>query len=144
MFRSSSEKKADQETKILIQEYAKNPINNHKMKDYTHTQHEGNFICWDDITIYLKIENNIIKDYSFDGNCSTITTAAASFLAEIIIGEDIKEILNWNYKTLLDQWFKVSNRRKRAAVIAIQAAQNAIYTHLGQEKRIELEDLIED
>jgi hypothetical protein len=33
------------ESELLIKEYAKNPINNFKMKDATVTQHEGNFIC---------------------------------------------------------------------------------------------------
>lgn len=55
-----------EENKLLIQEYAKNPINNYKMEDATVEQHEGNFICGDDITVYLKIEKDKIVDYSFD------------------------------------------------------------------------------
>jgi len=132
----------NKESKLMIQEYTKNPINNHKMKNYTIQQHEGNFICGDDITIYLKINKNTIKDYSFDGNCSTITTAAASFLAELIINEDINTILKRNYQTIKEQWFEVSNRRKRAAIIALLGVQNAIYQYLWQEKKIELEDLV--
>lgn len=118
------------EHSLLIQEYSKNPLQNFALETYTIKQHEGNFICGDDITVYLVIQDNKIADYSFDGNCSTITTAAASFLSEFIIGENIQTVLTWTYQTMLDKEFEVSPRRKRAAVIAIMAVRNAIHTYL--------------
>lgn len=133
-----------EELNIMIKEYAKNPINNFTMKDFTVKQHEGNFICWDDITIYLKIENNIILEYSFDGNCSTITTAASSFLSEFIIWKSLDEVLSWNYQTMLDKWFEVSNRRRRAAVIAILGVRNAIHKYLSDWKEDSFDDIILD
>jgi hypothetical protein len=38
----------------LVQEYYKNPVNNHHMPDAMIFRHEGNAICSDDITVYLK------------------------------------------------------------------------------------------
>lgn len=133
-----------EEHNLLVQEYAKNPLQNFPLKSYTHKQHEGNFICGDDITIYLVIEKDKIAEYSFDGNCSTITTAAASFLSEFIIGENIQNILTWTYQTMLDKWFEVSLRRRRAAVIAIMAVRNAIHNYLNDGKEDTFDDLIED
>ncbi len=132
-----------EENNILMQEYSKNPINNFKMQDFTIKQHEGNFICWDDITVYLKIDNNTIKNYSFDGNCSTITTASASLLAELVIDKHLEEILSWWYKFLNEHWLEVSNKRKRAAVIALLATRNAIHTYLNQEKQDTFDELID-
>lgn len=131
------------ESELLIKEYAKNPKNNYKMKESSVFQHEGNFICWDDITVYIKIEDNKVQEYSFDGNCSTITTAAASFLSELIIGTDIHEILTRTYDTMLQNWFEVSPRRKRAAVIAILATRNALHTYIKDNKMDTFDDLIE-
>jgi hypothetical protein len=34
-----------EEAKIMIEQYAKNPLKNFAMKEYTIKQHEGNFIC---------------------------------------------------------------------------------------------------
>lgn len=119
-----------EETNLLIQEYAKNPLRNYQMNDAMYSSHEGNFICGDDITVYIKIEAWKVSDYSFAGNCSTVTTAAASFLSEFILGANIEDVLTWNYDTMVSNWFEVSNRRKRAAVIAIMAARNAIHQHL--------------
>lgn len=132
-----------EENNILIQEYSKNPINNFKMQDFTIKQHEGNFICWDDITVYLKIENNKISDYSFDWNCSTITTASASLLAEIAIDKDINEILSRWYNFLNANWLEVSNKRRRAAVIALLATRNAIHNYLNQNKQDTFDELID-
>lgn len=133
-----------EEQSLIIQEYSKNPLKNYAMKEYTVKQHEGNFICWDDITVYIVIKNNTITDYSYDGNCSNITTAAASFLSEIIIGKSIEDILTRTYKTMVDQGFEVSPRRKRAAVIAILATRNAIHEYLKDNQKDTFDELIED
>ena len=119
-----------EETNMLIQEYSKHPLCNFEMQDATVSSHEGNFICGDDITVFLKIEEGTIISYSFTGNCSTITTAAASFLSEFIIGASLELVLTWTYETMVEKGFEVSPRRKRAAVIAILAARNAIHAYL--------------
>ena len=134
----------NEEHNLMIQEYAKNPLQNFAMKDYTVKQHEGNFICWDDIVVYLVIKDNKIAEYSFDGNCSNITTAAASFLSEFIIGTSYEDILHRTYQTMVDRGFEVSPRRRRAAVIAILATRNAIHTHIKDGKNDTFDDLIED
>lgn len=133
-----------EEQNLIIQEYAKNPLQNFAMKEYTIKQHEGNFICWDDIVVYLKIEDNKITEYSFDGNCSNITTAASSFLSEFIIGKSLEEILQRNYQTMIDHGFEVSPRRRRAGVIAILATRNAIHTYIKDSKTDTFDDVIDD
>ena len=133
-----------EEHSLLIQEYSKNPLQNFALVEYTIKQHEGNFICGDDITVYLVIEDDKIQNYSFDGNCSTITTAAASFLSEFIIWEDIQTVLTRSYQTMLDKGFEVSPRRKRAAVIAIMAVRNAIHIYLNDKKKDTFDDILEE
>ena len=133
-----------EEHSLLIQEYSKNPLQNFALATYTIKQHEGNFICGDDITVYLVIEDDKIQDYSFDGNCSTITTAADSFLSEFIIWEHIQTVLTRTYQTMLDKGFEVSPRRKRAAVIAIMAVRNAIHIYLKDGIKDVFDDLLDD
>ena len=57
---------------IMIKEYSKNPLCHYEMKD-------------PDITVYLKIKDGKILEYSYDGNPSTVSLAAASFLSEFLI-----------------------------------------------------------
>ncbi|MFZ2150585.1 MAG: iron-sulfur cluster assembly scaffold protein [Candidatus Absconditicoccaceae bacterium] len=132
------------EQELLVQEYAKNPLCNYKMEEYTITSHEGNFICGDDINIYLVLEDNVIKKYSFDGDCSNITTAAASFLSEFITGQKIEDVLNWNFKLFIDKGFDVSKKRRRAMVIGLMAVRNAIHNYLNDGKKDNFDDLLEE
>jgi NifU-like protein involved in Fe-S cluster formation len=134
----------NEEQNLMIQEYAKNPLQNFAMKKYTIKQQEGNFICGDDIVVYMVIKDDKITEYSFDGNCSNITTAAASFLSEFIIGTPIDEVLHWNYQTMVNHGFEVSPRRRRAAVIAILATRNAIHNYTKDGNNDVFDDIIED
>ena len=133
-----------EENSLLIQEYAKNPLSNFAMKDFTVKQHEGNFICWDDIVVYLRINWDIVEDYSFDWNCSSITTASASLLSEFVVWKNICEILDRGYQKIKSFWLEVSERRKRAAVIALLAVRNAIHVYLKDGKEDVFDDLFDD
>lgn len=92
----------------------------------------------------MKIENEKIKAYSFDGNCSNITTAAASILSELLLNKPIEDVIHRNYQTMVDHGFEVSPRRKRAAVIAILATRNALHTYLKDNQEDTFDDLIDN
>lgn len=132
------------EMSMMVEEYAKHPVKNYPMENCTISQHEGNFICEDNITVYLVIQDNIIRDWSFDGDCSTITTAASSFFSELVIGKPLEEVLTWNFQTIKSAGFEVSNRRKRASVIALLATRNAIHEWLKDGKKDDFDDLFDD
>lgn len=67
------------EASLLIQEYYKANQFAHEMDDFTVTKKIGNNICGDSIQVFLKIENNTIVRYSYTGDASHITKAAAEF-----------------------------------------------------------------
>lgn len=132
------------EQNLLLQEYSKNPVRNYPMDTYTIKYHEWNFICWDDINVYLKIEDDKIVDYSYDGNLSNVSLASAWFLSEFVLGVNINDIFLWNYDFIKDKWFEVSNKRKRASVLPILALRNAIHQYLADWKTDDFDDLIEE
>lgn len=118
----------------LITHYYENPINKRTIKDAMVSHHEGNSLCGDDITIYLSLSSDLktLADRSYDGNTSMITTAASSFLSELMVGKTVKEVLMMTYEnTLLSQGFEVTPRRKRAGAIAILATRNALHQFLN-------------
>ena len=47
--------------------------------------------CIDDIDIQILVENNIIKDFRFDGVGCTISTASTSILSELVINESVEK-----------------------------------------------------
>lgn len=118
----------------IVESYIQNPTYNYILENPTISYHEWNSLCGDDITVYLDIEENIIVQYSYSGNPSSITKAAASFLWDIIIGENIQNILSRDIQTIEKHDFIVSPRRKRAAIIALLASRNAIHTYINDNK----------
>ena len=131
------------ETEILVKEYSKNPLCNYEMQDADVSRHEGNFICWDDVTVYLKIQDDKVVEFSYDGNPSTVSLAAASLLSEFIVWVPLDEILTWNYETFVEKGFEVSPRRKRAAIIALLGARNAIHKYRNDGIEEDFDELLD-
>jgi len=132
------------EENVILQEYSKNPFNNHEIDKYTVKYHEWNFICWDDITVFLLIEEWYITNYSYIGNLSTVSMAVAGFLSEFIMGLKITDILSRDYNFINEKWIVVSNKRKRASVLPILAIRNAIHNYLNDWIINDFDDIICD
>lgn len=111
--------------------YSKNPTNKWKLEDFTIKHFEENRTCWDDLEVFLKINDWKILDWSFYWDTSIITTACASIFWESIIAMDIKDILNLNYSYIKDLvWEDISPRRHKAAVLWLLCTRNAIHKYL--------------
>ena len=135
----------------LITEYNKNPVHFYEMEDFDASFHEWNFICWDDITVYLKIKDNIINEFSFSWNPWQVSTASCSLLAEMIEWKSIDEVMTRWYETFVDQWLEVLPRRRRAVVIGLLWVRNAIHQRRKDKETDsdeiiveEFEDILED
>lgn len=59
--------------------------------------------CIDDITIFLKLKNNIIEDCKFDGVACTICTSSTDIMCDLVKGktkEEALKIIN-EYKNMI-------------------------------------------
>lgn len=90
---------------IIIDNY-QNPTNRKKIDD-------NNFIvastisdsCIDNITLYVKFNNDVIEDVYFDGEACAITTSATSIMIKKIIGKsilEVEELMN-NYYNMVEE-----------------------------------------
>ncbi len=75
----------------VILDHSKHPKNFHKMDDATHTAEGYNPLCGDHFFLYLKIEDGIIKDISFEGSGCAISKASASIMTTIVKGKTLEE-----------------------------------------------------
>lgn len=125
--------------------YSKNHPNKWVLNDYNVEFWEENRTCWDDLKVYIKIEDDKIKDWSFSWDTAIITTACASIFWESIVWKDIKEILPLNYNYIEDLiWMPISDRRKQASVLALLTTRNAIHKYLNDGKKDTFDDVIKD
>lgn len=117
------------ETNDLIAAYSRDPLGFTPMEDATISFRQENNVCGDFLIVYLKIDaDQKIEAFSYQGDPAMHTLAAASLLAEYIIGETIETVLGWTYIELQERGFVVSTRRQRSAVTALLATKNALHT----------------
>jgi len=75
----------------IIIDHNRNPRNHHEMTDPTHQAQGFNPLCGDKLTLYMHIEDEVIKDISFVGCGCAISQASASLMTEALIGNTIEE-----------------------------------------------------
>ena len=61
--------------------------------------------CIDNIDLYIKIEDDIIKDIKFDGEACAISTASTSIMIKNMIGKSIDEVISYigNFENMLNE-----------------------------------------
>jgi len=74
--------------KNILQHY-RNPHNAGTLNDPTIHAKEVNPVCGDTIEVYLKIEDNIIKDIRFDAFGCSISIASASRVSDYLKGKTL-------------------------------------------------------
>ncbi len=75
----------------VILDHNKSPRNFRKIDDANKAAEGYNPLCGDRINIYLNVENEIVKDISFQGSGCAISKASASLMSSIVKGKSIKE-----------------------------------------------------
>lgn len=75
----------------LILDHNRQPRNFRKPAGCNYQSHGINPLCGDDITIYLTIENGVIRDVGFGGHGCAISTASASLMTEALKGKTVSE-----------------------------------------------------
>lgn len=65
----------------------------------------NNESCIDNIDLYIKFEDNMIKDIKFDGEACAISTASTSIMIKNMIGKSVDEVLNYikNFEAMLNE-----------------------------------------
>ncbi len=65
----------------------------------------NNVSCIDNIDIFVKLENNIIKDIKFTGEACVIAISSTSILSEMLIGKSLDEAKNIlrNYFNMIEE-----------------------------------------
>jgi len=75
----------------VILDHNRHPRNFHGLTDATGKADGYNPLCGDRLTLYLKIEDGVIRDASFEGSGCAISKASASLLTEAIKGKTVQE-----------------------------------------------------
>jgi nitrogen fixation NifU-like protein len=75
----------------VILDHNKRPRNYRVLHPYSHKADGFNPLCGDKVTVYLDVEDGILKDLSFQGAGCAISSASASLMTEALKGKPIAE-----------------------------------------------------
>ena len=75
----------------VILDHNKRPRNFRKMEDADRKADGHNPLCGDKVTVYVKMEDGILRDVSFVGSGCAISTASASLMTELLKGKTEEE-----------------------------------------------------
>ncbi len=74
-----------------ILDHNRSPRNHRRMDDAHHHADGYNPLCGDRITVYLKIDGDIVQEASFEGSGCAISTASASMMTQSLKGKTLDE-----------------------------------------------------
>lgn len=104
--------------------------------------------CIDDIDLYVKVEDGIVKDIHFNGEACAISTASTSIMLKNIIGKSVKEALNYitNFDNMIEEKeYDVDMLNEAIAFDEIYKQQNrktcVILPYVGIKKILEKYDV---
>ncbi len=75
----------------VIFDHNRNPRNFGKLADANHHADGNNPLCGDRLSLYLKIEDDVIADIRFEGMGCAISTASASLMTERLKGMKVAD-----------------------------------------------------
>ena len=96
----------DLKRSIILDNYQA-PNNKHTSDDSYFKINTRNVSCIDNLDIYLKIEDNIIKDISFEGEACVISISSTNILTNLLIGKTKEEGIY-----LIDNYLKMINEEE--------------------------------
>ena len=98
----------EQTRRQIIMEHYQNPLNRKKIEDEGYLKvNTSNSSCIDNLDIYLKIENNIIKDIAFSGEACAISISSTSIMIENLLNKTVDEA-----KRFIDNFENMINEQK--------------------------------
>ena len=75
----------------VILDHNKKPRNFHKLETANHKAEGYNPLCGDQLTVYVQLEGDAVKDVSFEGTGCAIFKASASMMTQAVKGKTKQE-----------------------------------------------------
>ena len=117
----------------VIKEFS-NPQNVGEMKDANAVGTVGNATCGDIMKIFMKIENGIIEDVSFQTFGCTAAIATSSVATTMIKGKTVDEALKITNAQVVEELGGLPAQKLHCSVLAEEAIKAAINDYLTKYK----------
>ena len=109
-----------------VMDHFLNPRNVGVIEDADGVGEVGNAVCGDIMRIYLKIEDDRIKDVKFETFGCGSAIASSSMATEMIIGQPLSEVMEVTNKAIIEALDGLPPHKIHCSVLAEEAIRAAI------------------
>ena len=109
-----------------VMEHFRNPRNVGVIEDANGIGEVGNAKCGDIMKMYLKIEDDIVKDVKFETFGCGSAIASSSMATELIKGQPISEVKKLTNKAVAEALDGLPDYKMHCSVLAEEAIQSAL------------------
>ena len=112
-----------------------NPRNVGEIEDASGVGEVGNPSCGDIMKLYIKVENDRIKDISFETMGCVAAISTSSMITDMAKGKTLAQAMKISYNDVAGELGKLPPIKMHCADLAVKALQKAIKNYKEKNKK---------
>lgn len=118
-----------------VMDHFSNPRNSGAMEDYNGVGEVGNAKCGDIMKMYIKVEDDIIKDVKFQTFGCGAAIATSSMATEMIKGKSVNEALELSNKAVAEALDGLPPEKMHCSILAEEGIRAAIEDYMANKDK---------
>ena len=120
----------------MLMDHYENPRNLGVLTDADFVQHGGHSGCGDTITVYVKMDGDVVSDVRFEGKGCMVSQAAASLVSSKVGGKNVEKILATGRESMIDILGKeIVVRRPQCSMLALNTIKSGLLRIKKEKER---------
>src|SRR4030043_1533722 len=119
----------------VVMDHFMNPRNVGEIKDADGVGEEGNPVCGDMMTFYIKVKDNRLEDVKFKTFGCGAAIAVSSMVSEMAMGKTLEEAMKITPRLVADQLEGLPKNKFHCSNLGAQALNKAIENYLSKKKK---------
>jgi len=120
-----------------VMEHFMNPRNVGEIENPDGVGEEGNPICGDMMTFYIKVKDNHLDDIKFKTFGCGAAIAVSSIVTEMAMGKTLEEAMKITPRSVADELGGLPQNKFHCSNLGAQALHKAIQDYLSKKKKVE-------
>ena len=123
-----------------VMDHFTNPRNVGEIENPDGVGEEGNPVCGDMMTFYIKVKDNVLEDVKFKTFGCGAAIAVSSMVSEMAKGKTLEEAMKITPRSVADELQGLPKQKFHCSNLGAQALNKAIQDYLSKQKKGEGEE----